>query len=424
MFRCARKVVSRISRNKMKKKSRREDSEPSVQENKDCSFQNGKDSPATKCDSSNLDESQLQANKQKKGKFMGFLTNLFHKFLLCCCISGEISNTEPYELEKKLADSKKEHDRFDKAKYYIDKYKITKEIGRGSFGTIYLAKTKYSRKKKALKIVKKKVPSSNQFGEIRRETIVWNCVSAHPNIVRLIRFLQTDTAFCFVSDFVEGETLTEFIQKNGPIAERKAKVFAAQVASAIMYIHRNGIIHRDISSNNVMLDVYKGAQVIDFGLSTYERNPRDFCGTLAFMCPEILQRKPYGKDLYFHICTFTSLYSYICIILLDVLMNVLFVDLYCDWWAFAIVLFQALVGRTPLEIYVKEAFDINNVYLLPRYDRIRAALNVKVSYPSGLSDDARHFIYDLLQKDPYRRPLEVNIREHEYFHKVPWPKIT
>ncbi|XP_023217233.1 serine/threonine-protein kinase Aurora-3-like isoform X1 [Centruroides sculpturatus] len=392
MFRCAEKVVSRISRNKMKKKSRREDSEPSVQENKDCSFQNDKDWPATKCDLSNLDESQLQANKPKKEKFMGFLTNLFHKFLFCCCISGEISDSETYEPEKKLAHSKQEHVLFDKANYYIDKYKITKEIGRGSFGTIYLAKTKYSRKKKALKIVKKKVSSSNQFGEIRRETIVWNCVSAHPNIVRLIRFLQTDTAFCFVSDFVEGETLTEFIQKNGPIAERKAKVFAAQVASAIMYIHRNGIIHRDISSNNIMLDVYKGAQVIDFGLSTYERNPRDFCGTLSFMCPEILQRKPY--------------------------------DSFCDWWAFAIVLFQALVGRTPLEIYVKEAFDIDNVYLLPRYERIRAALNVKVSYPPGLSDDARHFIRDLLQKDPYRRPLEVNIREHEYFHKVPWPKIV
>ncbi|XP_023235934.1 RAC family serine/threonine-protein kinase homolog [Centruroides sculpturatus] len=124
----------------------------------------------------------------------------------------------------------------------------------------------------------------------------------------------------------------------------------------------------------------------------YERNPRDFCGTLSFMCPEILQRKPY--------------------------------DFYCDWWAFAIVLFQALVGRTPLEIYVKEAFDIDNVYLLPRYDRIRAALNVKVSYPAELSDDTKHFIYDILQKDPYRRPLEVNIREHEYFLKVPWPKIT
>ncbi|XP_023235951.1 CBL-interacting serine/threonine-protein kinase 19-like isoform X3 [Centruroides sculpturatus] len=227
--------------------SRREDSEPSVQENKDYPLQIDKDSPATKCDSSNLGESQLQANNPMK---------------------GEISDSETYEPEKKLADSKQEHDRFDKAKYYIDKYKITKEIGRGSFGTIYLAKTKYSRKKKALKVVKKKVSSSNQFGEIRRETIVWNCVSAHPNIVRLIRFLQTDTAYCFVSDFVQGETLTEFVQKNGPIPERKAKVFAAQVASAIMYIHSNGIIHRDISSNNVMLDVYKGAQVIDFGLST------------------------------------------------------------------------------------------------------------------------------------------------------------
>ncbi|XP_067122011.1 uncharacterized protein [Centruroides vittatus] len=224
----------------MKKKSRREDSEPSVQENKDYPFQNDKDSPATKCDSSKKDESQLQANNPKNRKFMGVLRNFFYKFLLCCCISGEISDSETYESVKKLADSKQEHDCFDKDKHYIDKYKITKEVGRGSFGIVYLVKTKYSRKKKALKVVKKEFSFSNQFGEIRREVIVWNSVSAHPNIVRFIRFLQTDTVCCFVSDFVEGETLTTFIQKNSPIAKSKAKVFAAQVASAIMYIHTNG----------------------------------------------------------------------------------------------------------------------------------------------------------------------------------------
>ncbi|XP_067122112.1 aurora kinase-like, partial [Centruroides vittatus] len=358
MFRCAEKVVLRISRNKMKKESRREDSEPSVQENKDYPFQNDKDSPATKCDSSKKGESQLQANNPKKGKFMGYLKNLFHKCLLCCFISGEISYSETYKPKNHLAGFNLGHDCVDKPKKFIDKYKITKEIGRGKFGTVYLAKTQYSKKKKAVKIVKKELSHSDQ-----REINVWNSVFAHPNIVRFIRFFQTDTIFCFVSDFVEGESLRNFVQKYGLIAESKAKVFAALVASVIMYIHKNGIIHGDISANNIMLDVYKGAQVIDFGLSTFERNPTKFCGTLSFLCPEILQIKPY--------------------------------DSYCDWWAFAIVLFQALVGRTPLQIYVKEAFNIDNVYLFPL---AVAAVNVPVSYPATLSDDARHFINDLLQK--------------------------
>ncbi|XP_067124548.1 aurora kinase-like [Centruroides vittatus] len=287
------------------------------------------------------------------------------------------------------------HDCVDKPKKFIDKYKITKEIARGRFGTVYLARTKHSKKKKAVKIVKKQFSRSDQFEEIQREINVWNSVSAHPNIVRLIGFFQTDTNFGFVSDFVEGESLRNFLQKYGPIEENKAKVLAAQVASAIMYIHKNGIIHRDISANNIMLDVYKGAQVIDFGLSTYERNPIEFCGTLSFLCPEILQRKPY--------------------------------DSYCDWWAFAIVLFQALVGTTPLQIYVKEAFNIDNVYLLPRYYWIRVAVdavNMPVSYPVTLSDDARHFINDLLQKDPYKRPLETDILKHKYFSEVLCPVIT
>ncbi|XP_023232610.1 serine/threonine-protein kinase Sgk1-like [Centruroides sculpturatus] len=204
--------------------------------------------------------------------------------------------------------------------------------------------------------------------------------------------------FCFVSDFVEGESLRKFLQKYGPIAESKAKVFAAQVASAIMYIHKNG----NYLLNNtqryqceiIMLDVYKGAQVINFGLSTYERNSAKFRGTLSFLCPEILQRKPY--------------------------------DFYCDWLAFAIVLFQALVGTTPLQIYVEEAFNIDNVYLLPRYYWIRVAVAVvdaQVSYPATISDDARYFINDLLQKDSYRRPLETDILKHKYFNKVPWALI-
>ncbi|XP_067123253.1 RAC family serine/threonine-protein kinase homolog [Centruroides vittatus] len=139
-----------------------------------------------------------------------------------------------------------------------------------------------------------------------------------------------------------------------------------------------------------MLDVFKGAQVIDFGLSTYERNPTEFCGTLSYLCPEILQRKPYGND---------RIYSY------------------CDWWAFAIVLFQALVGSTPLKIYVEKRFNIDDVYL-PRNDWIRvavAAVDVPVSYLATLSDDARHFIHDLLQKDPQKRPLETDILEQTGF---------
>ncbi|XP_023210541.1 serine/threonine-protein kinase Sgk2-like [Centruroides sculpturatus] len=241
MFRCVGKIVLRSSKDKMMKKSRREDAEQNVQENNGYSFQNEKHLPAMKCDSLNKGESQLQANNRKKdGKFMGYLRNIFHKFLLCCCVSGEISDSETYEPKKNLADLNLEFDFVNEPKKFIDKYKITKEIARGRFGTVYLARTKFSEKEKAVKIVKKKFSNSDQFEEIQTELNVWNSVSAHPNIVRLIRFFQTDTSFCFVSDYVEGESLRIFLQKYGPIAESKAKVFAAQVASAIMYIHKNG----------------------------------------------------------------------------------------------------------------------------------------------------------------------------------------
>ncbi|XP_023243356.1 uncharacterized protein LOC111641424 [Centruroides sculpturatus] len=95
MHKCARKVSLRNSTDKMERKSRRGVAKPNVRQNKVYPIQNDKDLPATKCDSSNKGESWLQANNPiRGGRSIGYLKHLFHRFLLCCCISGEISDSE------------------------------------------------------------------------------------------------------------------------------------------------------------------------------------------------------------------------------------------------------------------------------------------------------------------------------------------
>ncbi|XP_023239961.1 RAC-beta serine/threonine-protein kinase A-like [Centruroides sculpturatus] len=140
-------------------------------------------------------------------------------------------------------------------------------------------------------------------------------------------------------------------------------MIGAQVASAIMYIHNRGIIHRYIGSNNVMLDKSKGAQLIDFGLCTYEQNPKQFCGTFFYLCPEILEEKPY--------------------------------DAYCDWWAFGILLYQMFIEKTPMEMYLEKVPNIDNVSFM---EIIKIAQNVRVQYFLHLSINAMDVIDDLLEK--------------------------
>ncbi|XP_023209549.1 putative protein kinase C delta type homolog [Centruroides sculpturatus] len=130
--------------------------------------------------------------------------------------------------------------------------------------------------------------------EIKREQKAWASSSSHPHVVTLLAYFKTNTSFCFVSDYVDGQDITNYLQCNGPFRETQAKIIASQVASAIMFIHNKGIIHRDINSNSIMLDNTKGAQLINFGLCTFERNPNEFCGALFYLCPEILEGKPYG----------------------------------------------------------------------------------------------------------------------------------
>ncbi|XP_023242709.1 RAC serine/threonine-protein kinase-like [Centruroides sculpturatus] len=164
-------------------------------------------------------------------------------------------------------------------------------------------------------------------------------------------------SFCFVSYYVDRQDLTTYLQYNEFLEEYEAKIFAAQVASAITFIHNKGRIHRDISSSNIMLNKTKGAQLIDFGLCTYERNTKDYCGSLFYLCPKILDKKPY--------------------------------DAYCDWWAFGIILHQMLIGQTPMEIYLKKINNINNTDPTSLIEIAKMAQNVQLQYAMGLSMNCR-----------------------------------
>ncbi|XP_067121398.1 protein kinase C eta type-like [Centruroides vittatus] len=344
MVRCKKKGFLRMRSNKEKKKEGDDDAEPSGQQVTDCPTKLDGNCLGTKCFPSNKEDLQFPDKYSKRRKFIEFCRNAFYK--LCCCrrMSGEITDSRNCELEHNLARSQIRQNSSKYDEHILNENYEFEGIGNGNFGTVYLARCKNSDDKLALKAVKMKRFCLSQRRELKREKTAWTFASSHPHIVTLMSCFKMSTSFCFVCEYVDGKDLTTYIRHNKFLEEAEAKILAAQVASAITFIHNKGIIHRDISSSNIMIDRTKGAQLIDFGQCTYERNPKDYCGTLFYLCPEILERKPY--------------------------------DAYCDWWAFAIILYEMLIGQTPMAIYLKRINNVDKMNLTSLIEMAKMAQNV------------------------------------------------
>ncbi|XP_023228015.1 serine/threonine-protein kinase Aurora-3-like isoform X2 [Centruroides sculpturatus] len=377
----------RFSSEKMKRESynRSDGAEPDGQQNQNYWINNKfNDLPANECFSAYNGDSPFEVNKFKRnlkiGRFKQFFKSIFSKLLRCCCVKEENSDS-PCESE----DFQSGLERLNNTK---EKYKF-QEIGEGSFGTVYVGRSKSSDKAIAVKAIKKRRFSLKQEFDILKEGTAWRRVSNHPHIVSFIGLFETDISHCFVCDYVNGENLTDFLEINGILSENQAKTIGAQLASAIIYIHDKEIIHRDISSNNILIDKKNEAHLIDFGLCTFERRPKYFCGTLFYLCPEILQRKEY--------------------------------DAYCDWWAFGVVLYEILVGKTPMNVYLEEIMTIEDFQSLPITEKLQIVEEVELTYPFELPQDAKKIIQDLLQKNPEERLTEEKIKNHKFFDDVSWP---
>ncbi|MBW3671272.1 MAG: protein kinase, partial [Acidobacteria bacterium] len=171
-------------------------------------------------------------------------------------------------------------------------YRIVRLLGRGGMGAVYLAKDLILEREVAIKVVSTASDSQEIYDRFRREAKTAARLS-HPNIVPLHTFGEVEGMPYFVMGYVRGESLGSRLSRDGTMTEEEGLRVIAEIADALDHAHRQGVVHRDIKPDNVLIDDESGrALLTDFGVAralgrgeTITRSGM-VVGTPQYMSPE------------------------------------------------------------------------------------------------------------------------------------------
>ena len=150
----------------------------------------------------------------------------------------------------------------------VGRYRILREVGRGGMGAVFLAERADGefQQQVALKIIRQTITDSQLERHFKRERQILASLN-HPNIARLLDGgVSADGEPFFVMEYVEGEPLLEFAERNNLDIEQRLRLFL-KVCAAVAYAHRNLIVHRDLKPSNILVTRDGEPKLLDFGLA-------------------------------------------------------------------------------------------------------------------------------------------------------------
>lgn len=171
------------------------------------------------------------------------------------------------------------------------RYELLELVGVGGMADIYKAKDITEDKIVAVKILKNEFVGSEDFLRRFRNESKAIALLSHPNIVKIFDVGFTDKIQFIVMEFIDGITLTEYIQQQGVLKWRDAVHFTLQILKALQHAHDRGIVHRDIKSQNIMLLSDGTIKVMDFGIARFNRETdktisEKAIGSVHYISPE------------------------------------------------------------------------------------------------------------------------------------------
>jgi eukaryotic-like serine/threonine-protein kinase len=195
-------------------------------------------------------------------------------------------------------------DGFDAGQMVNDRYRVLGKLGGGGMADVYLAEDTTLGRRVALKVLLQRFVEDETFVERFRREAKAAAGLNHPNVVSIYDWGQIDHVYYIVMEYVEGETLKERIRRVGRLPAGEAVAIVVELLSAVQFAHANNVVHRDIKSQNILIDRHGKVKVTDFGIAragdSSMTEAGSILGTAQYLAPEQAkgERVDERSDLY------------------------------------------------------------------------------------------------------------------------------
>src|SRR5213595_1065675 len=191
------------------------------------------------------------------------------------------------------------------------RYELEELVGSGGMSSVYRAHDKLLERTVALKILHEQFTRDDDYVERFRREARAVAQLAHPNIVTVIDRGEQDGRQFIVFEYIDGMNLKELMAEEGPLSPREAIELALQVARGLSFAHDQGLVHRDVKPQNVILDADGRAKVTDFGIAhAVDVDGMTITGTIMgtsnYIAPEQARGQPVDEQ--------TDVYSLGCVL--------------------------------------------------------------------------------------------------------------
>jgi len=258
-----------------------------------------------------------------------------------------------------------------KKSWSLTDFDIGKPLGRGKFGSVYLAREKNSKYIVALKVLfKSQLMKACVEHQLRREIEIQSHLK-HPNILRLYGYFYDSKRVFLILEYAPQGELYKHLQKATRFNEERSATYISQLASALDYCHSKKVIHRDIKPENLLLGMQGELKISDFGWSVHAPSSRrtTLCGTLDYLPPEMIEGKMHDEKV--------------------------------DLWSVGVLCYEFLVGSPPFETKTND-------------DTYKLISLCKYTFPDYVTAGARDLISKLLRKNPNDRMPLKEILNHTW----------
>jgi serine/threonine protein kinase len=239
-------------------------------------------------------------------------------------------------------------------------YDVCEMIGQGGFSECYKVFSLLYKQYFVCKVISLEGKEVGVISKIFENEIATLSRITHPHIIRIYKSFSSETHLFLILEYCSNGDMHMMVTKNGPIVNKfELLILLSRILEALVYLENNNIAHKDIKPANIFIDKHGRPKLADFGFSSFYKDgelSNDHIGSLAFLAPEVISKKPYNP-------------------------------LKADIWSFGVTVYFIVTGKFPFEARDKKSL-------------IKAMLTSSCTLPQGLPQSVINIIVGSLVFNP------------------------